>query len=867
MTDFHEYLKLLMRGSIREAEQALLDDREDFTFPTARPQWAPPRQYEINQLTMDWRVDLNKQYVDAISKLSIESIVEELDTLHLHAAELDITTIRDSNEEELEWELNPDDEGMIVYLKEPLEEGDKEEITFVYAIDKPRAGLFFTSPRPEFPDSEKSAWTQLQDDYARFIVPVYDNPSHKFATETILTVPKGYFAMSNGVLKERKENDDGTESFHWYQEKPIPAYLMMVWISKAQVFKEEVNGLEVSYYTHPKWDKDTVYRSFEKTPDMVTFFENKLGVPFPWDKYAQVTAAEFVAGGMENVSATIQTDATLHDEKAHKDFDSNGLVSHELAHSWGGDLVTCRTWSHGWLNEGWATQMQNEWKRHDKGDDEYYYEQYGKQKAYFKEDKKKYRRPLVQNKWERGMDVFDRHLYPGGAWRYYMLKHLVGEENWWRILGEWMNRYAYESVYTHDLEALFTEMTGEDYGWFFEQWLYKAGYPECKIKCSYDENLKHAKVRIEQTQEHEMTPEVFKFPLTVEFVDNEGKRTRYKMEIDERVHSFYYPVNVKPKQIIIDPDYATLMDWTIEKPEPMWIEQLRHGTNVVQKIKAAQALGKKASPKAIRALGKALLNEEFWGTQVEIAEVLGSIKNESALDQLLRATNVEHSKARTGVAKALGEFYQNDRAFEALKELSKDEKSYFVVSAAANSIGKTKHEGAFDTLVEGLQEAPESWHHIIKQGYIQGLGEIEKEEAIDNIMPYLEVGTPDELRRTVPKVLAKLGKRYKKKRPEIKSELEKLLDDESYRVKVMTLLAVKDYGDASLIPVLRNIAERAVMARVIRYSREAIRALSKDKEPEEIDAMQKSIEELEKVNRDLKDRLSKLEEMVEENRE
>ncbi|MFW9849018.1 MAG: M1 family aminopeptidase [Candidatus Thorarchaeota archaeon] len=864
MTDFHDYLDALMRGDFVEEKNLLAAEREEFTFPTAKSQWTPPRHYNIDLLVVDWNVDIKNERVDAISRLKITAIAPKMDSVFLHAAELNITGITDSEGNQLEYNMDPDNESMMVYLSKGLKKDESEELTFSYTIERPRVGLWFQNPYPEFPDTESSFWTQMQDDCCRFCVPVYDNPSHKFPTETILTVPDGNYAMSNGYLKERTKNDDGTETFHWVQELPIPAYLMTMAASEYVEYKEDLEGLEVSYYVHKKWDKETVYRSFGKTPEMIKFFEGKLGVKYPWAKYAQVTAANFVIGGMENASATTQTDVTLHDEKTHKDYKSDGLVSHELAHMWGGDLVTCRTWSHGWLNEGWSTQMQNEWKLHDLGFDEYLYEQYGKQTSYFDEDKNRYRRPIVQNEWERGSDVFDRHLYPGAAWRYYMLKHLVGEDQWWQILGEWMTRFAYKSPYTHDLEALFSEMTGEDFGWFFEQWLYKAGYPECKIECSHYDKLGHALVKIEQTQKHDdgMTSEVFRFPLTVEFVDEDDKRTRYTMQVNERVHSFYYPVAKKPKQILIDPDYSVLMDWNIEKPEPMWLEQLQKGANIMQRIKAAQALGKKANPKALEALGKALVEDEFWGVQAEVAKVLGKIKSESALDQLLKGINISDSRARTDVAQALGEFYQNDRAFEALKKLLEGQDSYFVVASAATSIGKTKHKNAFDTLKAGVKTAPSSWTEIVIRGYLSGLKETGKVEAIPIIKEYIKPGTDDYIRRNVPAQLAVLGKNNKKKHPEIKDLIEKLLYDRSYRVQMGAIAASKAYGDAGLIQSLSKLAESSVDSGIIRGAREAIRELSKKKDVTEVASIRKSVEELERENQELKDRVSKVETLL-----
>jgi aminopeptidase N len=869
LADFHEYLESLMRSGILEAESLFFADRGKFEFATARPQWAPPRHYNILHLRVKWEIDLKNEHVTATSVMKIESIVPDLTRVFLHAAELNIDNVTDSSGNSLKFELRPDEQVMYVDLMKTINEKETEELTFSYSIDHPRTGLYFTNPCPEFPDVETSAWTQMQDDYARYCVPVYDNPSHKFPTETIVTAPKGFFAMSNGYLKSRSENDDGTETFHWVQEEPIPAYLMTIASSEYVEYKEDLEGLEVSYYVHKRWDRDTVYRSFGKTPEMIKFFESKLGVKFPWAKYAQVTAANFTIGGMENASATTQTDATLHDEKTHRDFDSDGLVSHELAHMWGGDLVTCRTWSHGWLNEGWASQMQNEWKRHDKGDEEYLYDQFGKQQSYFDEDKNRYRRPIVKNEWERGTDVFDAHLYPGAAWRYYMLKHLVGEDRWWKILGEWLTRFSYKSAYTHDLESLFTELTGEDYGWFFEQWLYKAGYPECKIDISYDDDLDHTRVRIEQTQKSDdgMTPEVFRFPLAIEFLHKDGKRVRYTVQVNERVHGVYYPMKEKPLQVVIDPDYATLMDWSIEKPEPMWIEQLLNGTNTIQKIKAAQSLSKKATPKAVDALGRALFKEQFWGTQVEIVRALGSLKSESALDLIIKATKVSDTRTRTAVARALGEFYNNDRALAALKELIADQESYFVVAAAVVSIGKIQHESSIQLLSEFLKHCPPSWHDVIETGCLEGITSTEKEEAIELIKPYLKFGTSDWIRRMVPNQLARLGNRYKKEHPEIHSIIERHVLDRSFRVQVISIAAAATLEDTSLIPVLSKLAESAAESGIVRRCRQAIRDLGAKKEPKEIDSLRKSIEELQRENRDLKDRMGKIEAKLENKKE
>ena len=208
MTDFHEYLESLMRDGIREAENMLMAEREGFAFPTARPQWAPPRHYNILHLKLEWKMDPGNEHVDAVSSIRIESIAPELKRVFLHATELMIERVTDKEGHSLRFEMMPDEQAMSVDLTQTLNEREIEELTFVYSIDHPRTGLYFTNRSPQFPDVETSAWTQMQDDYARYCVPVYDNPSHKFPVEAVVTVPKGFFAMSNGYLRDRSENSD-----------------------------------------------------------------------------------------------------------------------------------------------------------------------------------------------------------------------------------------------------------------------------------------------------------------------------------------------------------------------------------------------------------------------------------------------------------------------------------------------------------------------------------------------------------------------------------------------------------------------------------------------------------------------------------
>ncbi|MHA1125084.1 MAG: M1 family aminopeptidase [Candidatus Heimdallarchaeota archaeon] len=864
MTNFQEYLQLLQRGSFKEAENLyLIADREEFTFPESIEQWQPTRSYCINHLKMDWKVDVEQATIIAVNEMTISSKIANLMAIKLHAVNIDIVEISDQNGNKLSFNSNNDEHSLIIKLKDKLSEGAKVVLTISYEVHQPCTGGFFESPNANFPENNYQFWTQFQDNYSRFLIPIYDHPSHKFPVEMIVTVPSGYYAVSNGVLKERKQNKDKTETFHWFQEKPTPAYLITLAIGDFNVYKEKLGDLDVIYYTEKKWDKETVYRSLGKTPAMIDFFSKKFGVNYPWDKYGQVVISNFVMGGMENISVTTLTDNIFHDEKAHKDYTGEGLVAHELVHQWIGDLITCKSWSHGWINEGGATQLQNEWKKHDLGLDEYLYEQLGKQESYFYEDKNRYRRPVVQRRWEWGFDVFDAHLYPGAAWRYYMLKNLVGEKVWWEVLKHILTKHAYQNVETIDYQRAFEDITGNDYDWFFDQWLIQAGYPEVTIEVKYESEMNKVMVRIEQTQIHAATPNAFRFPFVVNVTNSDGSQKRFEEMVTNRIHTFYYSVQDTPKMIEIDPDYTVLLDAAIEKSTEMWIHQLTHGTNIISKIKAAKALGKKATRKSVKALNDAITAKSFWGVQVEIAKVLGNLKTELALEGLLSAVKLKDSRARSAVAKALGNFYQNDDAHKALVNLLSDTDSYFVVSNAATSIGKVKHDNALDILLKNIPTKDSSFLSIITRGFVNGFAALEKHEALEKILIYTELGIADFIRREAITTLGKLGKKFKKEQPEIKQYLVKtLLNDKSKRVQYSALSAIKDLGDASLIGTLQQFENMTCLNHYKRAAKVVIRSLSSKKDDTELKSLQKTVEEIQKDNRELKARMAKLESTI-----
>src|SRR5206468_512011 len=200
--------------------------------------------------------------------------------------------------------------------------------------------------RRSMTDSPKSrwmpvTWTQGEDNDNRYWFTSYDYPNQRFTSEILATVDEQYEALSNGRLvnvsadKRRK-----TKTYHWSLDRPHSNYLIALAVGEFESKEWNADGVPVHAHV-PKGLGSYLDRTFKNVPDMVRYFSEATGQKYPWPRYAQVCVPEFVVGGMENTSMTTLTDYCLTDEKAHDDYRPEGLLSHELAHQWFGDFLTC----------------------------------------------------------------------------------------------------------------------------------------------------------------------------------------------------------------------------------------------------------------------------------------------------------------------------------------------------------------------------------------------------------------------------------------------------------------------------------------------------------------------------------------------
>ncbi|MBV9646472.1 MAG: HEAT repeat domain-containing protein, partial [Candidatus Eremiobacteraeota bacterium] len=722
-----------------------------------------------------------------------------------------------------------------IHFPKALSAGERTTFAVAYRLEKPRAGLHFVAPTREHPEKPTQCWTQSQDEYARYWFPCLDYPHAKQTTSTTIVVPTGTFALGNGKLVERREDPaTGYTTFRYVQDLPHSTYLVTMVAGAFTEVEQPGASVPVFYYVTPGREADGE-RSFGNTPAMVSLFEERTGMPYPYARYSQIAVADFIFGGMENTSATTQTDRTLHDERAHLDYSSDGLVAHELAHQWFGDLLTTRDWSHAWLNEGFATFFDAVFREHDLGRDEYLYTIYENVRTYVRETSERYVRPIVENRFRFPVEVFDRHLYEKGGAVVHMLRCSLGEARFWKAMRRYVAENAGRNVETIDWIRAIEAATGRNTRAFFDQWVFRAGHPDLRLSYEYDHAERSATIRVEQRQNISDEEPPYRLELDVGFLEMEPgaverdsgpdplvSERRHRFLIERGDQSFTFSFEQPPALVRVDPEAAILGTLEFALPTEMLTAIIASDPSPIARIRAAAALAKGPSPPALTALARALSDDPFWAVRAEVAKALGETRMSRAKELLIDACSDPHPKARRGVAEGLGNFRERDAA-DALIDLAVNDVSYFVIQTALESLGKTGDERALETLMRAVHQP--SWDDTVASGAVRGLAELGGSAAVAAIVEATAKKNSDTLRAEAARALARIAVVDDATKGEAARCLAQLVDDDAFSVRRAVLQTVGKVLDQRLLGPLERIAEHPGDGRLRRSAAEAAAAI------------------------------------------
>jgi aminopeptidase N len=386
-------------------------------------------------------------------------------------------------------------------------------------------------------------------DLARQWLPAVDHPYDKATGEFLVTAPARYQVVANGALEEEIDLGDGRRLTHWNQTVPIATWLYNIGVAQFATRRfGSAAGVPLETWVYHQ-DRDAGIATFEApTRQAIEFFTSHIG-PYPYQKLAGVQSAGN-GGGMEHASVI------FYGERAVNGTPASHLVAHETAHQWFGDSVTEKDWDDVWLSEGFATYFALLAAEHYEGREAFVAGLKRSRAQVFATQQKMPGVAVVQDKPWAGIP--NAIVYQKGGWVLHVLRGQIGTEKFWAGIREYYRRYRDANASTADFRRVMEEVSGADLGWFFQQWLYRAGTPVVEGQWRYDAASKKVILDLAQTQ----PGDPYRLPLEVAVGPKVGK-----IEMTTKQQRFEIPAEQSPESVVLDPNTWMLMEAKTE-PRP-----------------------------------------------------------------------------------------------------------------------------------------------------------------------------------------------------------------------------------------------------------------------------------------------------------
>ncbi|MCH8344517.1 MAG: HEAT repeat domain-containing protein [Planctomycetes bacterium] len=762
----------------------------------------PDRVVNYLHMTLMMRFDdLDEARFTATETLRFVPIAEAVSAITLNAVGLDITTVKLEGEA---IEHYQDDETLTLRFDPPLPPGEPREVVIQYSCIEPYTGMFFTPSSPAAPHYTAEVHTQGESIYNRHWFASHDAPNERMTTELIVDVPSGLAVSSNGRLIST--SDDGSRAvWHYLQDKPHVSYLVSLIIGKFDIVEipPPKSGLPMHVWV-PQGLGDRVMQTYGRTGEMIDVLEQRFGIAYPWDRYDQILVKNFGPGAMENTSVTTMYPTAVLDKTALLDRDLEGLIAHEVAHQWTGDLLTCKSWAHIWLNEGWATYGAALWFEHRDGEDGYL-DRIRHSFRVARDDHTTNDLPMVSPVYEHPRETFRRaaNPYPKGSSIIHMLRMMLGDEVFFKGVHLYMNRHALGTVETNDFRYALEEVSGRGLEWFFEQWCYRPGTPELEVELRYEAETRELLVDVQQVQHIDERTPAFRFMLPV-FVQTASGEQSFYINVREKATSYRTTLDGPPSIVAVDPYLHVLKTITVNKPQSMSMTQATNGPTIAARHAAIEALGETDIPQAVSLLSQIIADESIrYSLRNTAVDSLAGFGSDDAKAELLSiiADGVAEARVRATLVEKLENFDQ-ERVVEILADLAGNDPSYATRVAAIEALAH--HEAAEHAdLIAQLVDFP-SQHDRVRQAALRALAELDDSRGLDLGIQYAAYGYMDRSRSAAIETIGKLAEHDQDRAVEF---LLGLLNDPERRTVRAAAGALADIGDERALDPIRAMAE------------------------------------------------------------
>lgn len=757
---------------------------DGFTLPGAEPHYPPDLELEPVHLDIDLAVDLVLQSLAGTVTTTVRAARDGVAELRLDAVDFEDLALEDADGGELDWSY--DGRQVAIHWRSLFRRGETRRVALRYALRRPESGLYFSKPDEAYPEAPWYAATDHETERARHWLPCVDLPNARPRLDFHLRAAERYTILANGALVGQTNHEDGTKTAHWRLDFPCPSYLTCFAIGDFVAAEDgAIDGIPVAAFACPPHSEADLRRSFGRTRAMLAWMTQKLGMPFPFPKYYQV-ALPGIGGAMENISLVVWDDAYVMDASLAQEWTRlvDEINLHEMAHSYFGDAVVCRDYAHAWLKESWATYMEQVWFEDTLGEEERGYQFLRDADAYFEEADERYQRPIVTRDFNSSWQLYDRHLYPGGACRLHTLRAELGDEAFWSGVRDYLQRYRGAVVETDDFRRVMEAHSGRSLGRFFDQWFHRAGYPAIRVTFKYDARRREGSFELNQTQADAKTGEpVFHLATELAWVID-GRTTRLPIRLERARHSFVVPMAAEPEQIRFDPDGKLLHKLDFNPGDPKLRVQLVAAPDVTGRILAGRELAKTGKRANLEAIGAAWPEEPFWGVRLEWGKALAKAGTGSAIAVLadMIAGEADPRALAPLIRAAAG--LRDARLAAAIETRLDEGLPYHATAAAYEALGAQRDQAPFERLAEAAER--EGYAGIAQAGAFRGLAASRNEAAIPLLLEAVGYGaSASRARPAAVGALAEIGRLQAERgaREEIVEQMVDLLRDPDRRAR------------------------------------------------------------------------------------
>lgn len=540
------------------------------------------------QLSFDWQ----KQEVEGMAVLTLRSNINGIKEFYLDAKSMEISKVSIKPLDRLNWEYNYRNDRIHFKMVNALNKYDVLTMTIEYrampnrfydSLSPEDKGLFFIDPLDTIQGISPQIWTQGETTYNSVWFPTLDRPDEKFTQDIYLTVDTSMVTLSNGKLKAKTFNENGTRTDHWSQQQPHSAYLVMIAVGTWKILELESETVPLFVYTEKEYE-NSMDDVFANTSEMINFYSSRFNYPFPWEKYAQIPVRQFITGAMENTSASVFMANLYVDKKELTDENFDWIISHELVHQWFGDLVTCKSWPYVSMNESFANYGEYLWSEYKYGEEAAALVRLAELDDYFSEASN-YRAPIIRHRYNYAGDLFDAHSYSKGGLVIHMLRNELGDDLFFEGIGIYLKKFKYQNVELSDLRKVFEDLSGKDLHYFFEQWFERPGHPQLKIKYGEMEgNI--LDIEINQIQKEDP----FRIPLKLRYLYQDRNAFDTVIVISQKSTNVKLELDAMGGTLIADPDHDLLIEVSIKKTYEELVLQYSNSNDFLNRYDAFMLL-------------------------------------------------------------------------------------------------------------------------------------------------------------------------------------------------------------------------------------------------------------------------------------